>query len=298
MCPPLLEGVVHGQSVRETGRSPGTLTGTTRFGVVLPVHDEERLLPAAICALERAIRHASLLTEVPIGVAVVLDTCTDGSARIAEQWRDRMKESGINVEIHETSFRNVGQARRTGCQMLLDRWSDVEPGAIWLASTDADSEVPRGWIVAQLTARHEGGQVWVGAVQVRDWSDRAPETAEAWHRQYEAEHLPVHGANFGIDGATYVAVGGFPQLRSSEDRALFERAVTHGAVIRGDSTVRVTTSSRHDARAPLGFAHALTSIEASVRNPTPEPALVPIDSPTHIREIERKEPDDGPASLH
>lgn len=276
MAPTQLATAVLDESTRPTWPSLRWHPETTRFGVVLPVHNEERLLPAALSALDEAIRHTVVVAGVPIRVAVVLDTCTDGSAQIAEQWRDRAAKSGVGVEIVESSFRNVGQSRRAGCQMLLDGWSDVGPGAVWLATTDADSEVPPGWIVAQLRARHEGGQVWVGAVQVRDWSDRAPGTAEAWHRRYEAERNPVHGANFGIDGETYVAVGGFPKLCSSEDRALFERAVSFGAVVTGDPNVLVITSGRRDARAPLGFAHALTSIEATVRDRMPEPDGCPL----------------------
>ena len=140
--------------------------------------------------------------------------------------------------------------------------------AIWLATTDADSEVPQDWLSAQLGIRRQGGQVWVGPVSVRDWSGRPAGTAEAWRRQYEAECLPIHGANFGIDGATYLEVGGFAELPTGEDRDLFERTVALGAVVRHDPQVRVVTSGRREARAPQGFAHALSSIELTIGTPT------------------------------
>jgi hypothetical protein len=148
--------------------------------------------------------------------------------------------------------------------MLLQRWSDVAPEAIWLATTDADSEVPLDWVSAQMRMRSEGGQVWVGSVSVHDWSGRRPGTAEAWRRQHETECWPVHGANFGIDGATYLKAGGFQELSTGEDRALFEKAVALGAEIRHDPIVRVVTSGRRQGRARHGFAHALTSIEATI----------------------------------
>lgn len=263
-----LDGVIR-RSVAEVGRA------SIRFGVVLPVHDEERLLPAALAALGRTIVGASESCEASIAVVVVLDACTDGSHRITEEWQRRSISRGNDpiIEIVETAVRNVGAARREGCRALLDLWSDVAPEYIWLATTDGDSEVPHDWIAAQLKARREGGQVWIGAVEVRDWCDRGPGTAEAWCRQYEEEHSPVHGANFGIDGRTYLEAGGFAGLTTSEDRALFEQAVARGAVIRRDPAVRVTTSGRRDARAPLGFAHALTSIETKVKFGTVGPEI-------------------------
>ena len=241
-------------------------TAASRFGVVVPVHDEERLLPAALASLDRAIRHVSASSAVPIRVVVVLDDCTDRSGQVVERWKKLGGDLGgrRSIEILEVAFRNVGQARRAGCLALLDCWSDVVPDHIWLATTDADSQVPRTWISAQMRARADGGQVWIGPVEVRDWSDRSPGTAEAWRRHYAAEHTPVHGANFGIDAQTYLEAGGFPGLTSSEDRALFEQAVRRGAVVRGHLAVPVATSGRRKARAPLGFAHALTTIEAAV----------------------------------
>ncbi len=238
---------------------------SSRFGVVMPVHDEEQLLPAALNSLDRALVHVSGGC-MAIGVTIVLDACSDRSGDIVEEWRRRAVhlDRRYHIETLETNVRSVGKARRMGCQVLLQRWSDVAPGTIWLATTDADSEVPLDWVSAQSRIRSEGGQVWVGSVRVHDWSGRRPGTAEAWRRQYETERWPVHGANFGIDGATYLAAGGFQGLSSGEDRALFEKVVALGAVIRHDPMGRVVTSGRREARARHGFAHALTSIEATI----------------------------------
>ena len=236
-----------------------------RFGVVIPVHDEEQLISVALDSVGGAMSRVSD-GGVTVGIAVVLDRCSDRSGERVAEWRHRAAASDAAgpIEILEMDAGNVGLARKVGCQALLHRWSDSAPEDIWLATTDADSEVPPNWISAQLRARREGGQVWAGAVSVRDWSSRALGTAEAWFRQYEAEPLPIHGANFGIDAATYLEAGGFEALPTGEDRELFEKAVALGAVIRHDPLVRVVTSGRPDARAPRGFAHALTSIEATI----------------------------------
>jgi Glycosyl transferase family 2 len=236
-----------------------------RFGVVIPVHDEERLIPQSLEALDRAMA-AVADVNVDVGIAIILDRCSDGSGELVEQWRRRTtrRDASRMVGVLETDAGNVGQARKLGCRFLLQGWSDVAPSSIWLATTDADSEVPQDWISSQLKARVEGGQVWVGAVSVCDWSERTPGTEEAWRRQYEAEYLPIHGANLGIAAGTYLAAGGFEALSTGEDRDLFDRAVTLGAVVRRDSVAPVVTSSRLKARAPHGFAHALSSLERAI----------------------------------
>ena len=251
---------------------PRTLTSRnlTRFGIVVPVHNEEHLVSAALDSLDQAVRYISE-SRVSVGIVVVLDRCSDRSSDLVSDWRNRTAEfhDAHHIEIFELEAGSVGSARSAGCQALFREWSHAAAEDIWLATTDADSEVPQDWIAAQLRMRSEGAQVWVGAVNVRDWSDRTPGTAEAWRCQYESEVLPIHGANFGIDATTYLEAGGFGSLATGEDRDLFRRAVALGATIRHDPLVRVVTSGRRNGRAPRGFAHALTSIEAAV--PIPEP---------------------------
>ena len=48
-------------------------------GVVVPVHDEEDLLPAALEGVEEAVD--ALPPPISCRVAVVLDDCRDGSSR-------------------------------------------------------------------------------------------------------------------------------------------------------------------------------------------------------------------------
>jgi len=236
------------------GHSPAPARAVThaavRFGVVLPVQDEEQLLPAALTAIDRAMGHVSGVS-VAFGIAIVLDACTDRSRDMVTDWQRRTSHLGTGaIDIVETDVGNVGKARRVGCEKLLRRWSDTDPRNIWLATTDSDSEVPLDWISSQLAVRGGGGQVWAGAVDVRDWSGRMAGTAERWLAEYDAEALPIHGANFGIEAALYVEAGGFAPLATGEDRDLFARTLALEAVVWHDQRVRVITSSRRDARAP------------------------------------------------
>lgn len=239
-------------------------------GVVLPVHNEERLLPYALRSLERAMRP---VVQMGLGchLVVVLDACTDRSAARVRRWASDARHDATAlgtvtgmVDVVSLAARNVGLARRTGCDLLLHRWSHVPADRIWLATTDADSDVPAEWLAAQVHAWRAGVQLWVGRVAVRSWDGRAAGTAEAWHRRDADEHLPVHGANLGVDGATYLRAGGFATLATGEDRDLVNRALAQGASARSDPSVRVVTSARRHARAPSGFAQALSRVEASV----------------------------------
>ncbi len=240
-------------------------TEAVRFGIVLPIHNEEELASAALASLDRAIAAVPDPT-VTIGVAIVLDTCSDGSAHLVDQWRQCRISGGGDHHVHvvNTKAHNVGHARKRGCDVLLSAWGTHAPNTIWLATTDADSQVPEDWITTQLGIHRSGGQVWVGPVRVSDWSGRSAGTAAAWRRQYRAEYLPIHGANFGMSAATYLDAGGFAELATGEDRDLFERAVALGAVVRHDPRVHVGTSGRRGAHAPGGFAHTLSAIESLV----------------------------------
>ena len=237
---------------------------TLAVGVVVPVHNEQELLGSALASLTDAfdeLSQGSLLLRA----VVVMDACTDVSEEIASEWRTALVRCchPLAVTLATSSAHNVGRARALGCAALLDRWSRIDPAQIWLATTDADSRVPRDWLTTQL-ARHEMGvDHWYGRVSVADWSEHSSDARSRWQHEYESESQPIHGANLGFNAAAYLAAGGFEPLDTGEDRALHRALVTHGALSYYDSAVRVVTSARRQARAPLGFAHALDVIRSA-----------------------------------
>lgn len=234
---------------------------TLAVGVVIPVHNEEELLAAALTSLSEAfdeLRGCGL----SLTAAVVLDDCHDASADVVAEWvhRGRRARHIVKMVVRTCAANSVGVARRLGCTALLDDWSSIDPSRIWLASTDADSRVPRDWLSTQI-GQHDGGvDLWSGRVSVEDWSLHSRDTASKWQREYEAEQIPIHGTNMGFNAAAYLAVGGFSSTRTGEDRALHQALSDMGVTSYNDSAVRVVTSSRQFARSPLGFAHALNMI--------------------------------------
>ncbi|HTQ88074.1 MAG TPA: glycosyltransferase family 2 protein [Streptosporangiaceae bacterium] len=219
-------------------------------GVVVPAHDEETLLPACLTALRRAAGAVS----IPVFILVVADTCTDQTAATAQAYGARVITIGA---------RNVGAARAVGMAELLRLTAAVGPAATWLATTDADTLVPPGWLRRQLEYASAGWDVVLGTVAVTNWDGHPPHVPTAFEALYqygEGLHPHVHGANLGIRASAYLAAGGFRPLRTAEDHALLAAATEAGCLVLQASDISVETSARRQARAPRGFSHLLRTL--------------------------------------
>ncbi|MFI8351989.1 glycosyltransferase [Streptomyces cyaneofuscatus] len=222
--------------------------------VVVPAHDEEALLPAALAAIGRAARHPALAATRVLTV-VVADDCRDRTPAVA-------RDAGALVV--DAAFRNPGRARAAGVRHALARAEAAAP-VTWIATTDADSVVPHDWLAHHLARAREGWQAVVGTVALPSTSPLA-----APHRiRYEATRPPtgtpwahphVHGANLGVAIAAYRDVGGFPSLATGEDRALVEALERRGHRVLRTAHCPVLTSPRLQARAHGGFGDYLAAM--------------------------------------
>jgi glycosyltransferase involved in cell wall biosynthesis len=219
--------------------------------VVVPAHDEQELLPAAL----RALRASALLVAArggpPVDLLVVADACRDRTVAVAR---------AAGVRVLPVDVRSVGRARAAGVADALQRVRHVAPGRVWLATTDADSLVPPGWLSHQLALADEGADLVLGTVDVRDWSEHPPDVERRWRASYDAGdgHRHVHGANAGARADAYLDVGGFADVDRDEDVAL-AAALGHRRVVRTGGEP-VVTSARHRGRAPGGFATHLVGL--------------------------------------
>jgi glycosyltransferase involved in cell wall biosynthesis len=224
--------------------------GIEAVGVVVPAHNEETLLPACLAALDRVADSVGM----PVSVLVVADTCTDGTEAAAR---------ACGAEVIAIGARNVGAARAAGMAELLRLTAGVDPAAVWLATTDADTVVPPGWLERQLKYAGQGWDVVLGTVTVADWNGHPPHVPAAFDALYEfgdGPHQHVHGANLGIRASPYQAARGFPSLRPPQDHALLAAATEAGCSVLQASDITVETSARRRARAPLGFSHLLRTL--------------------------------------
>ena len=214
------------------------------IGILIPVHNEEALLGECLKAAMIAASHPGLLGE-PVQILAVLDSCSDGSAAIAQAYP---------VQCLHVQARNVGHVRGVGARHLLNQ------GARWISCTDADSRVAPDWLVAQLAL---GTDAVCGTVTVDAWSEGFDAAAQIRYTQaYEARdgHRHIHGANLGVSAAAYVQSGGFEPLACHEDVQLVRNLERCGASIAWSHTPQVITSARLDCRAQGGFGDYLKGL--------------------------------------
>lgn len=219
------------------------------IGVVVPAHDEQELLPAALRALRVAARHPAL-RRIAVHVVPVLDACSDDSGAVAPG-------------AIEVAARNVGLARAAGFAEVLRREAGRLAGELWLATTDADSTVPPDWLAVQLELARGGAEVVAGTVEVRDWSPQPAAVRARFTRTYGSPgtgHRHVHGANLGLSATAYRGAGGVPALPLGEDQALVDAAHALGVRVVGTGRVPVLTSARRESRTTGGFADHLRTL--------------------------------------
>ena len=230
-----------------------------RVEVVMPAHDEECHLEHALHALQAAaLALAERRPTAAVGITVVLDHCTDGSADIAA----RIAAADERFRVLRQTFRNAGASRAAGVAAALGPECPGLDG-IWLASTDADSRVPENWLWRQLELADAGWDVVLGSVEP-DPRGMDPEVLRRWRIRHPVQerHPHVYGANLGVRASAYRLAGGFPEISSSEDRVLVARLRRRGFAVVATDTTRVVTSGRTSARAPHGFGAYLRTLGA------------------------------------
>ena len=85
------------------------------FGVVVPAHDEQNLLPSCLSSLRRAAR---AVRGTPVHLVVVADACRDQTARVALR-------GGAGVVLIGAG--NVAAARAAGIREVLRRTGPSTP---------------------------------------------------------------------------------------------------------------------------------------------------------------------------
>lgn len=238
---------------------PEAVAGLDALLVVVPVHDEEELLPGCLEALAAA---SDLLTAdrpaLSLLTLVVLDRCTDASAEVA-------RSHGVRTVALDAG--RVGAARAAGVRHGASLLG-APPAATWVATTDGDTVVPADWLVAQVRLAEHGARLVLGRV-VPDPRDVEEHLARAWRAHHTSpepgDH--VHGANLGVRLDAYLAAGGFPDVAEHEDSALVDALRAGGVVPVGGA--RVTTSGRRRGRTPGGFAGFLRDLESRLHGSAP-----------------------------
>lgn len=224
------------------------------IGVIVPAHNEQDLLPSCLASLRRA---AQALHGMPVHLVVVADACRDRTAQVAR--------SG-GAAVVTIGARNVGAARAAGVREVLRRTRHLDPADVWLATTDADTVVPAGWLRQHARYASQGWDAVAGTIRVADWSGYQPGTRALFGDRYgggTGPHSHVHGANLGFRAAAYLMAGGFPAVPTAEDHAFVAALTTGGSRVLRTRALPVVTSARRQSRAPRGFSDYLAELDAA-----------------------------------
>ncbi len=240
-------------------------TNITHVAVVVPARNEAALLPATLKAIHQA-RERLLLTHpgVSVSITVALDCTTDISRELLACHLD---VSSISVEAGR-----VGTARNAGIAAACAAQS-VPLTQLWIANTDADTQVPEHWLQRHYELASQGVEVLVGTVEPGG-RHVDPALLRRWfaHHDLREGHGHVHGANLGIRADVLRHLGGFPDQGLHEDRDLIAKARGQNMRVIATDSCRVTTSARLRGRAKGGFADFLAGLEGTRRvGPAPLP---------------------------
>lgn len=239
-------------------RKTGT-RGRWHIAVVVPARDESRTIAACLEALTASRR--AIPRAVTCGITVVSDASTDGTAHIARHMLDGRYDQVLDVELS-----CVGASRRLGAGAAIAR-SPLPPERTWIASTDADTLVPRTWVDQHRRFAGGGIEAVAGVVDLIPDEFGDPLVTSRFAAAYElaadGTHGHVHGANMGFRADRYLESGGWRPLTVGEDHDLWHR-LTVRSISMSSTALIVSTSARRQARAPFGFAADIAALEGSV----------------------------------
>lgn len=252
------------------------LMRTENIQAVVPARNEEQLLPAALEAISTSLQFAQevlALTAPPktsgcqldtgpwlpqkleTRLTVIADSSTDQTASLASELAD---------EVIVIDSGSAGAARAAGLLRYHTDYFVAEEDNTLLMCTDADSMVPREWVLEHLRHLWAGANAIAGTVTVDDWSSRSHELRRRYEKSYAASQGHVHGANLGIAAPAYQAVGGFASLRVGEDQNIVNRLRHSGFCVHECLEMPVVTSARSKSRVDAGFADYLNGMEAAL----------------------------------
>lgn len=247
------------------------------ISVIIPARNEATNLERSLHALRnqqqaRGVAFPSGVYEV----LLLLNNCTDESELVAQNYQQRYPDFPLRIaSVHlSAEMANVGTVRRLLMNEAYQRLIGVnKPNGI-IASTDADTVVDPQWLYHILQETDSGCEAVGGRIltrpdgnpvrlnYLRDVTYRMlvaqteaqidPQPYDPWPR-----HFQHFGASLALTCAAYKRVGGLPEVPHLEDEALYRALLRTDTRIRQSPNVRVTTSTRLQGQATVGFSEQL-----------------------------------------
>ena len=222
--------------------------------VAIPARNEADDIAACL----RSVASAASECDAHVEVVVAADSCCDGTLDAVRA----TPMNGVGLSIIEGDWASAGSARASAAALGLSQAGSPSQ-LIWIANTDADCEVPADWCRRHIDLAQRCDAV-SGIVDL-DPERTDPSVYQAFLDTYHLDldsHPHVHGANFGLRGDAYLAVGGWAMgVKVGEDHLLWNSLQAAGYRLRQDPALTVRTSARTRSRVFGGFATGLALLE-------------------------------------
>lgn len=252
--------------------------------VIIPAHDERNDVVATLASLSSAADAA----VIPVIGVLVLDACTDGTREVVDDFFSH--DRSTDWHCVETRRRCASSSRSDGLSIVANLVAqDFAADRVAVLTTDADTEVPRNWILDHVRRLDDGADAVAGVVDLASAAD-ADLSYESWRAEYttlfrgDGTHPHVHCANLAVRLDVLVAAGGFGHLARAEDIDLWRRLKEMPEVrLRSEQASVVRTSQRLDGRVVGGFATALQQFRMTPEKSVVSPVIIETAVPTSPR---------------
>lgn len=238
------------------------------ISVVVPAHNEERLVGACL----EALATQENISPEEYEVILVLDNCADATElRAREIWNTY---PGLRLSFLEGPGEGAGHARRVGMDAACQRLLDLRKPSALIASSDADTVVAPDWLSTQLAHAARGARAIGGRIELAP-EESLPEDVALWRESRGTarhqnlltesngsstnvlEHWQFSGASLSLTAEVYREIGGLEPLAALEDEYLERVLKQRGVQIERPLAVKVKTSARQNGRADRGLARDL-----------------------------------------
>jgi glycosyltransferase involved in cell wall biosynthesis len=177
----------------------------TGISVVIPAYNEEKFLPATLCAVQKAQAHfnQSIPSAPPTEIVIVNNASTDKTASVAVKL-------GARVVDHEV--RNISSVRNAGIKAA--RYSTI-------VMIDADSFLSKNALTEVFILMKKGETIG-GGFNVKLLTNKKLLGAAASAYQFAIRAIVgISGAMFFFDRDSAIAMGGFREDRLAAEDSMF-----------------------------------------------------------------------------
>ncbi len=261
-----------------------------RACIIIPVRNEEDLLPSALHALaEQRHLDGRPLPHSEYELLLLINNTVDRSGQVARHFVKLYPSLRLHIVERNLSpaKAHIGYVRRLLMDEAFRRARASESHDAVLLSTDADTQVASNWIAQNLAEVRAGAEVVGGRIIITgderlsldtvtrsllnldrlyrrlvSWIESRfdPDPHDPWPR-----HHHHFGASLAITPDAYERVGGVPPRRHLEDVAFYGALLRSDVRIRHSMKVRVETSARLTGRTRYGLSKTLSDWRESGR---------------------------------